>query len=450
MIGVKAEILSRVARVCREKALFPVGSTVLAAVSGGADSVSLLLILLALQDTLDIRVEAAHYEHGIRGEASREDARFVQAMCAERGVRCHVGHGDVPALARGWKCSLEDAARRARYAFLEQAAREVGAARIVLAHQLEDQAETLLLHLVHGCGLDGLAAMRPLSGNRARPLLDIPREMLIAYLNEIGVPWREDATNLDTAHARNLLRHEVFPVLCRINPRAAEAIGRTAAQAALAADTLRGVDTGALSGRVKRMPYGAYWLLPDQYPAASACRLFARMAGIPALEARHAEAMATLSVNETANLPGGWRALRTGTRLHLLAGDQTATEPADAHPPWTEMDFAWTEGGAAGYGDGIREQTFDAEALQGAHFRARRDGDVFAPLGGTGTQKLKQTLRDAGIDQPFRDLLPVLARGNRVLWIVGLKPSRDAAVRENTCRTVTIAYTGDLPWEIER
>ena len=140
-------------------------------------------------------------------------------------------------------------------------------------------------------------------------------------------------------------------------------------------------------------------------------------------------------------LPGGWRALRTASRLHLLSGTRGG-------PDWTEADFTSEPGSIDGLGDGIREQAFDAACLEGAVFRSRREGDLFSPLGSVGTQKLKQTLHDAGVDRPFRDFVPLLAKGNRVLWIVGLKPSNDAAVGKKTKEVVKIRYHGALPWEI--
>ncbi|MCL1963473.1 MAG: tRNA lysidine(34) synthetase TilS, partial [Firmicutes bacterium] len=343
--------------------------------------------------------------------------------------------------AAAWRCGLEDAARRARYAFLEEAAARAGASKIALAHQLEDQAETLLLHLVHGCGLEGLGAMRPKRGNRIRPLLDVSRAELEAYLRGVGVTWREDATNQDVRHARNLLRHTVFPALRTLNPRVAEAMARTAGQAARASEALHARAESLLSGRIKRMPYGAFWIVEGICPTAEAVRAFAKWAGVPVLNARASAILAGLPPGEAESLPGGWRALRTEKRLHLLGGSGGGRD-------WSETDFTSEPGLPGDVGDGVHVQSFDADALTGAVFRARREGDLFAPLGLRGKQKLKQTLRDAGIDRPFRDLLPLLAKGNRVLWIVGVKPSGDAAVGEKTREIVKIRYTGALPWEM--
>lgn len=431
-----------VAGYMKKHGILAPGDTVLAAVSGGADSVALLLVLAALQDTLQFTLHAAHFEHGIRGEASLEDMAFVAALCEREGIPCHVGRGDVPRLKEEWKVSLEDAARRARYAFLEETAARLGGAKIALAHQLEDQAETLLLHLAHGCGLQGLAAMRPVKGNRIRPLLATPRCAVEAFLRARGMAWREDATNRDRAHARNLLRHEVFPVLRRLNPRVSEAMARTASLAAEAADRLAEMADRQLDGRVKRMPYGAFWQPGDMRPEADAIRAFLRYAKAPEIDAASTRRLAALAPSGVENLPAGWRVLRTRERFHAIRPEERAFDVR-------AEDFVCVTCAVDDLGDGRLEQTFDADRLEGAVFRARRPGDVFAPLGAAGTQKLKKTLQDAGIDQPFRDLLPVIARGNRVLWIVGLKPSRDAAVTGETRRAVKIRYRGELPWTIQ-
>lgn len=426
-------------RAIVEKELILPGETVLAAVSGGSDSVALLALLRALAGRLGFCVAAAHFDHHIRGEASAEDARFTARLCAAWNVPCYSGGADVPALSAEWKCSLEDAARRARYAFLDETATACGAAKIALAHQMEDQAETLLLHLTHGCGLDGLAGMRPRQGNRIRPLLAVGREELRAYLRAREIPWREDETNLEPCCARNILRLNVFPALKQLNPRAAEAFCRAAEHAATAADAARERAEEKLRGHFSKTPYGAFWLTKE--PDADAARLFAAKAGAPVLSEKQTMRLTSLRPGEETDLAGGWRALRSRERLHLIC--RTAEYDKGSAPfsfaPCAEKEKT---------GDGVRWQTFDAEKLEGAVFRARREGDVFAPLNMQGEQKLKKTLQDAGIDRPFRSLLPVLAKGNRILWIVGLKPSRDAAVTPETKRAVTIRYTGILPWEI--
>ncbi len=424
-----------------EDKLFSPGERVLAAVSGGADSMALLHLLLELSGPLSIEICAAHYEHGIRGAASKADADFVRTHCAQIGVPLEMGQGDVPALAALWRTGVEDAARRARHAFLEDAARRARAQKIALAHHLEDQAETLLLRLARGTGLAGLAGMRKLSGMRVRPLLDTPRAQLREYLTERGIPWREDETNADDAYARNYIRHQVFPKLLALNPRAAEAMARTARIAADAADALDAKAMETVAGAAKRLPYGAFLNCAEK-PAPDMIRAFIRYAGAPPLSAEKTWALCALLPGGTENLPDGWRALRTAERLHLLS-------PQPKPPPSAEV-LLYAESHAArdDPGDGIHAQALDADALEGAAIRYRLPGDTFAPIGG-GEQKLKKTLQDAGVDRPFRDLLPLVAKGTRVLWIAGLKPSADAMIRPETRAAVRFTLARALPWEIE-
>lgn len=433
---------TRVSRVIEEHEMISPGERVLVAVSGGADSVALLIILHRLRDAFQMEVEAAHFEHGIRGEASVEDARFVKSLCARLAIPFHFDHADVPSLAKEWKKSIEDAARQARYHFLEYTAASVRASKVALAHQLQDQAETLLLHLVHGCGLAGLSGMRHVNGVFIRPLLDVPRDDLEAYLRAQDIAWHEDATNQDTRYTRNMLRHKVFPLLQSLNPRVCEAMARTASQVSRTVEALQSQAEALLLGRVKRMPYGAFWVVQGIVPTIEACRMFTDWAGVPALDAAQSEALFSLNASQMCNLPAGWRALRTQERLHLLSPTPSIT------PPVLEEAFSRDDCVPSFMGDGIHTQVFDADALCGVVFRYRCAGDVFAPLGTGSTQKLKKTLQDAGIDRPFRDLLPLLARGNRVLWIVGLKPSRDAAITDRTQKRVQITYHSGLPWEL--
>lgn len=200
----------RMEQLIQEHRLIPPGSTVLCAVSGGADSVYLLHRLYCLRRELDFTLVAAHYDHRLRGAESTQDAKFVEEfvrLCcpAERlytpegpskelpGVRLITGGGDVAGEAARLRQGLEETARQMRYAFLQTAAQEVGANLIATAHNASDNAETVLLHLGRGSGLRGLAGMPPKRGNLIRPLLTTSREEIENYLRYRGLPWREDA-----------------------------------------------------------------------------------------------------------------------------------------------------------------------------------------------------------------------------------------------------------------
>lgn len=247
-------------------------STVLVALSGGADSVCLLLLLNEIKrqcaDELDFALEAVHVEHGIRGAESREDARFASDLCERLNIPCHVHSVDVPQYAKSHGLGLEEAARILRYeafekevarilryeAFEEEAGRypcetadasdqKQGNSRqavVAVAHHMEDNAETVLFQMLRGSGAKGLAGMHPVSVKNGvtyiRPLLSATRAQIEEYLKENGQAFVTDATNADTAYSRNKLRHDVFPLLLQINDRAIEHINESAGQLAVMND----------------------------------------------------------------------------------------------------------------------------------------------------------------------------------------------------------------------
>jgi len=202
------------------------GDTVLIALSGGADSVCLARALLALCERLEIKLAAAHYNHRLRGDASERDEAFVRQFCRSFALPLTVGAGDVAEAARQTERGLEETARDMRYAFLEATAREIGATKIATGHHADDNAETVLLHLLRGAGLRGLAGIPPRRGPIVRPILVLERQEIEMYLAELGQSFVEDATNQDTTLRRNALRHQVLPVLRAQNPALAETILR--------------------------------------------------------------------------------------------------------------------------------------------------------------------------------------------------------------------------------
>ncbi len=198
-------------------------AVLVAAVSGGPDSMALLHILFTLSKEFGFRLIAAHFNHKIRATAS-DDARFVSNVCKRMGVECVVGVRDVPYYAREQKLSLETAAREARYAFLRECAQSLSASCVALAHHQGDQVETLLMHIMRGSSLSGLCAMRELSGGLFRPMLDISRADIEAYCFVNHIAYVLDETNTKTDIVRNRVRHELLPILRRYNPAFDDAI----------------------------------------------------------------------------------------------------------------------------------------------------------------------------------------------------------------------------------
>ena len=212
---------------------------VVAAVSGGSDSVALVLILRALASEGYLQLAGvAHLHHHIRARSADDDCAFVQALADRLALPCDLAHADVPALARQAGQSLEVAGRNARLDFYRHAVDRLGAQSMALAHTRGDQAETVLLRLARGAGPRGLGGMASRSGHRIRPLLELGRQELRQWLVARGETWREDATNNDVAVVRNRIRHHVLPQLAFVNPRVEAALARAARIHAADADVL--------------------------------------------------------------------------------------------------------------------------------------------------------------------------------------------------------------------
>ena len=253
------DVAEQVARTIERYALISPDSAVVVGFSGGPDSLCLLHVLCQLRERYNLDLQAAHLHHGIRGEDADADAAFAQRMAAELDVPITIGHRDVPKLAARWKLSIEEAARRARYGYLIGVARRLGAWRIAVGHNADDQAESVLMHWLRGAGLAGLRGMLPLTPLRdlrlgpegeaelgaanpgaanpgaverpialIRPLLEVPRAEIEAYCQRQGLAPRFDRSNLDTTYFRNRLRHELLPILEGYNPNFREVIRRSA------------------------------------------------------------------------------------------------------------------------------------------------------------------------------------------------------------------------------
>lgn len=200
------------------------GKRLTVAVSGGADSMALLTVLLHLQKDLPFTLSAAHFNHGLRGEEAERDEAFVREFCTAHGIPLTVGHGNAKKRAEDTRESIEEAARNLRYAFFE----ELDTDFILTAHTADDNAETLLLHLVRGTGPRGMCGIPERRGRYLRPFLTVSRAQIETYLQENRISHIEDSTNAENECVRNRIRHEVMPLLLRENPQFLQAAGRAA------------------------------------------------------------------------------------------------------------------------------------------------------------------------------------------------------------------------------
>ena len=211
---------------------FRPGLRIGAGVSGGADSVALLTLLSKLRAELGVVISVVHFNHKLRGEASEADEKFVTALAEKLGVALHVGRADVAGKAAREKANLEDAGRRARYGFFERLVEQGVIDVVATAHTMDDQAETVLAHVLRGTGIAGLAGIHPVAEHVVRPLLTFRREELRKFLRARKQSWREDATNRDTTRVRARMRKKLLPLLAKeFNPAVIEHVAGLAARA---------------------------------------------------------------------------------------------------------------------------------------------------------------------------------------------------------------------------
>ena len=450
-------------RILRTHDLFDAVRVLLVACSGGTDSLALLDALDCLREAGGPCLVCAHYEHGIRGAASRADARFVEEFCRARALPFVCESGDVPAYADAHKLSLETAARTCRYDFLHRAAEETRADAIVLAHHADDLAETVLLRILRGTGPAGLAAMRVRDGRHLRPLLGVTRAAIEAYAAERGLSPRHDATNDALDARRNRVRHELLPALrAQYNPAVVEALTRLSALAAEEDDFLSSLARAEYS-RARCEGGLSVAVLRALHPAVQrrVLRLFwatetRAMQDFSYLHEERLRALLSAEGVARAQMQGGWYAYsRYGTlELSRPSVPKEMVEKHEILLPFTReyaimnfqgMEFHirclnrmtaddWRRMEA-------REAVYaDRMALPPLVLRTRREGDhMQLPVG---RKKLKEILIDDKIPREERDALPLIALADthEIFWIAGGRRSSLAPVTESTQDILSISY----------
>ena len=433
----------------------PLNGKLVAGISGGADSVFLFWLLLELQKSGQLTFEAVHVNHGIRGETADGDEAFVRALCADNGVPFRVYR------ARLGKDADENTAREARYGFLREAVSAAGADALVLAHHMDDQAETFLLHLLRGAGPAGLGGMRSETENQGirilRPLLCLRRDTLRQSLVRMGCAWREDESNTDSRYARNALRLELIPGMEQRFPGAVTHIAR-------AAELIR-AENDASEERAEaflKAHAGTDWLeteplaLLTEADLRTTLRLWWNRAFGSELDERNLNYDQTLELEALAlgkgagriNLPAGMTAERGKRHLHLTGIAQPALGEVPYDPRGVTVGelTLWTGDPETGFGNGKDTQVFPAGFPEGTVLRGRRTGDRITPFGSDGSQKLQDYLVNRGVDAPWRDRIPLLCRGQEVLWVAGVGVGKIPRVTEETPK-VCLKWTGPMPWK---
>lgn len=485
------QVVATVEAALRRAGVLHGGAVLLVALSGGPDSVALLRILCALRATHGFAVCAAHVEHGLRGEASLADEQFCRTLCQTLAVPYTCDHAG---LAGGMDApGAEARAREARYRLLLARAQACGAAALLTAHHRDDQAETVLSHLIRGSGARGLGGMREVSQRAGitllRPLLAVPKQALLDAL--AGLPSRCDQSNADPCCQRNRLRAQVMPLLAAENPRAAEHIAQSAALLALDDDCLTvQAETLLTAALLDDPPLFCAARAPlrnaPQAIAARALRACYRMARGRFSQAadRHgggayagtdgdalgdtalpgaADTLAMLALlhapaGASLNLPGGLCMLAGRRHLHWvrMADGAPLASPTLPPPLWLngacrlvqygEDRFALTAFNPAcdPTPDGLRTVAIPAELLARCVLRRACMGDRIHPFGAGGSKPLLRYFNDRKVDPPFRPRVPLLCEGDRVLWAAGVGAAEGTRLQGQPA--VLVALLTVLPW----
>lgn len=428
------KLLDRIAVNVHESSLRnSIRGHVLVGLSGGADSVALLHALLQLKDN-GIHISAVHVNHGLR-KSSSEDAAFCEALCRKLEIPLKVKMVSVSATG-----SIEASAREARYSAFYDTMKELNAETLALAHQADDQAETVLMHLLYGTGTSGLSGMQEYRNPVWRPLLGYRHTELVNALQEIRQSWCEDESNNETVYTRNYLRHCVIPQIEKAYPQAVRAINRTSLILQGEDEYVRDQAIDWLSEHGSKSSFHFIELTAFTSVHTALQRrillIYAAQFGLH-LEYSHVEELrAAAQSGKKVNLPSGWHAAASSSRLHFLPPHRNKVK-------WNRSDIL-VEPLAGNFGDGHLIQAAPAGLLEEAEIRTRQPGDRIKPFGMTGSMKLKDYFIAHNVDQPFRDSWPLLCKENEVLWVIGVGASQLMSIH-NRGEAVLLRFIGKLP-----
>lgn len=396
-------MLNKLQSFIRQYDMVQAGDTVICAVSGGADSVALLFGMYLLKDKLNIRLEAAHFNHGLRADESLRDEAFVKNLCARYDIRLHIGRENVQPGKKG----LEAAARNARYNFLKTLQ-----GKIATAHTADDNAETVLMHMLRGTGLKGLGGITPNADGLIRPMLNVTRDDVIAFLEEYHLSFVTDSSNESDRFLRNRVRHHVMPLLHKENPQFADSISQMALR-------LRQDETELMRQAIAHKTDDLS-VLRDLRPAirSRVLALLLEDFGVSEPASEHISLLEALvysgNPSATADFPGNIKIGRVYDRIAKIndADGFYVTLPIPG-------ELVLEDSGVRVVSElGVKSIGFSFVPDGTVTIRSRKSGDEITLSGGT--KSLKKVFIDRKIPKSMRNLIPVIADDGGVVAACGV------------------------------
>ncbi len=443
--------LEKVRETISEYKLLEKGDSVICAVSGGADSVCLLHTMLELRDEYGINIIVANVNHLIRGEESDKDSQFVKELCKKNGLKFYYREYDVKRIAAERKIGEEECGRILRYEFFDEISNEIGNAKIATAHNLNDNAETVLFRLVRGTAAQGFGGILHSRGNIIRPLLDVSRNEIEEYLTKNGIEWCEDSTNKMPIYARNKIRLGVMPLLNEISGNAEEKIVSAARFIAEDNEFLKGcsvvaekecfIDNSLLIDKFRNVP------LPLKRRIVAT--VFEKW-GVNDINAEKIECFIEFTLKDSGkkfDINSRFYSQKSYNKVVLRSRVKESElcenldfENSVNNDKWRLSVFVTTEQPKRKNNNCA---VFDADKISPPFtVTYRKDGDRIKLKGINGTKKLSDIFTDEKVDSEKRNFIPVVRKDDDIIYVGGLRQSSLYAVDKNTDKFFIINYEG--------
>lgn len=432
----------------RDNNLIKSGEVVGVAVSGGMDSMSLLHYLSEHKDELDIDVVAITIDHKIR-ENSGEDVDFVMNYCKENRIRAHKFVVDALKLAETRNIGIEQAAREARFGMFDALIQKGIVDKIAIAHHMGDQAETILLNILRGSGLNGASGMGYIRDSvYIRPMLDVEPDEVLKYIMVNGIPYVEDETNADDGFSRNFLRNKIMPGLrTKFGAVDRNIVNFSAACKEDDKYIVSVINDEAVvhTGSTVKIPLN-YFIYPNSITSRIIMRSLEKINSLYDMERKHIEAIRNLVKCENGkkiDLPHGTYAVREYEYITITHKEKKVVVPKKLSIKAGSFDFGGKYKIKVARTTEFKKQenalVMDADKVKGAVWRTRERGDVFEKFGG-GSKPLRTYLIDQKVPARIRDSLPVLAKGSDILCVLGVEISEKVRIDKNTKAAYVVTF----------